>query len=354
MSPSTVLHLWEETPLVRSHGLSERVGANTLQPAKSFKYRGISHFIHVKHSEDASRHFVIASSGNAAIAAALACKALGARCSTFVPTDTNANIVEYLGKNGADVVLEGSGYPAAFIAATRFQGEDGTRIMVPAYDNELVWEGHASMMNEIAIQLPDGVRPDAVICAVGGGGLLGGVLLGCEQEYWSDVPVIAVETHGASCLYHSLLLNKNPSHKLPEGISEINADGTRLARLPAVTSRATSLGALSPSAAVVRKALAHPGGVIPVSMTDERCMKSVLLLADYEKIIVELACAAAVAVAADSAILRKALGDKIEGKNIVVIACGGVKVSMQDMVEYLAITGSGSYDNSVLVAGEEL
>lgn len=57
-------------------------------------------------------------------------------------------------------------------------------ILVPAYDHELLWEGHSSMIQEIARQLPK--RPDAIFCSIGGGGLLGGVIIGCEKQGWDD------------------------------------------------------------------------------------------------------------------------------------------------------------------------
>jgi L-serine/L-threonine ammonia-lyase len=57
-------------------------------------------------------------------------------------------------------------------------------ILVPAYDHPTVWEGHATMVKEIASQL--GRKPDAILCSVGGGGLLGGVIVGCEAEGWDD------------------------------------------------------------------------------------------------------------------------------------------------------------------------
>ncbi|NEU36424.1 pyridoxal-phosphate dependent enzyme, partial [bacterium LRH843] len=40
------------------------------------------------------------------------------------------------------------------------------------FDDPLLWEGHASMIDEV---VADGLRPDAVILSVGGGGLLAGV-----------------------------------------------------------------------------------------------------------------------------------------------------------------------------------
>ena len=57
--------------------------------------------------------------------------------------------------------------------------------MVPAYDNPIIWEGHASMIPEIQDQLGS-VKPDAIFCSVGGGGLAGGVIIGCKEVGWDD------------------------------------------------------------------------------------------------------------------------------------------------------------------------
>lgn len=56
--------------------------------------------------------------------------------------------------------------------------------MVPAYDDPVLWEGHSSMVTELKEQLAN--KPAAIICSVGGGGLLGGIITGCEKEGWDD------------------------------------------------------------------------------------------------------------------------------------------------------------------------
>ena len=56
--------------------------------------------------------------------------------------------------------------------------------MIPAYDDPAVWEGHASMVTEISQQLSS--KPDAILCSVGGGGLLGGLIVGCQLVGWDD------------------------------------------------------------------------------------------------------------------------------------------------------------------------
>ena len=43
---------------------------------------------------------------------------------------------------------------------------------VPPFDDERVWAGHAAMVPELMRQLPG--PPDAIVVAVGGGGLLAG------------------------------------------------------------------------------------------------------------------------------------------------------------------------------------
>lgn len=58
--------------------------------------------------------------------------------------------------------------------------------MIPSYDHPLLWEGHASMVHEIQHQLPEGVKPDAIFCSVGGGGLAGGVIEGCKAVGWDN------------------------------------------------------------------------------------------------------------------------------------------------------------------------
>jgi len=56
------------------------------------------------------------------------------------------------------------------------------RVLVPAYDDPTLWEGHSSMIQEIKNQIQH--VPDAIFCSVGGGGLLGGIIVGCKDVGW--------------------------------------------------------------------------------------------------------------------------------------------------------------------------
>ena len=57
------------------------------------------------------------------------------------------------------------------------------------------------MIDEIKEQLHGNV-PDAIVVAVGGGGLLCGICQGLHQVGWGHVPVVAMETVGCDSLNH--------------------------------------------------------------------------------------------------------------------------------------------------------
>lgn len=63
-------------------------------------------------------------------------------------------------------------------------------------------QGHSTLVQELKDSLD--TKPDAIILAVGGGGLLSGVVAGLHQVGWQDVPIIAAETWGAHSFHAAL------------------------------------------------------------------------------------------------------------------------------------------------------
>lgn len=98
---------------------------------------------------------------------------------------------------------------------------------------------------------------------------------------------MTVETHGSNCFYQSLSLNEGPfsgsvlSRPLSEGTTAeyCQEHNVTLARLAKLDSRATSLGATSPSGAIVRKALQRGGGVKSICIPDGLAMQTALSFA---------------------------------------------------------------------------
>lgn len=138
-------------------------------------------------------------------------------------------------------------------------------------DDPLIWEGNASLVDEL---VAEGIKPGAIVLSVGGGGLLCGVQRGLERHGWQDVRIIAVETEGAASFAAAQKAGKP-------------------VRLEAITSIATSLGAL----AVTHGTLTTKDSVVTESMvvSDKEAVRAMRKFADEERVLVEPACGAALA-----------------------------------------------------------
>ena len=170
------------------------------------------------------------------------------------------------------------------------------------------------MVDEIHAQL-DGGAPDAVICSVGGGGLLAGVARGVERNYGGEgggVRVLAVETRGADSLSASLRAGE-------------------LVTLPGISSIATSLGAVR----VAREAfeVGRRPGVKSVVLDDCEAAMGCWRLADDERILVEASCGVSVALCYDGR-LRRLIPGLTRQSKVVVVVCGGLNVSLEMLEEY--------------------
>ncbi|KAI0253969.1 tryptophan synthase beta subunit-like PLP-dependent enzyme [Lactifluus subvellereus] len=343
-------HLWSKTPLLFSSYLSTRLGPEeyavylkleNLQPSYSFKYRGISLFIQRALAiHGPALRIVCASGGNAGLAAACTAQAFGIPCTIFLPHGVDAQTLAFLHNVGASVVEAGQFYLETLRAAEAAVQTQPDAVLVPSYDHPTLWEGHASMIEEIQTQLPRGVKPAAMFCSVGGGGLLGGVIRGCSDVGWDDVPVVALETHGSACFYHSVEANRGCTGTTPAGVALRTDDtcGVRIAHVTEIKSKATSLGASEPSAGVVRAALNRSGGVKCVTVPDEMTMQLAGAFADDHKFLVELACSATLVPAYKRELLARLVPPSVgERKTLVFVVCGGFKISQQDLVEYSQI-----------------
>ncbi|KAL8721261.1 MAG: hypothetical protein Q9225_002003 [Loekoesia sp. 1 TL-2023] len=154
-----------------------------------------------------------------------------------------------------------------------------------------------------------------MVCSVGGGGLLCGVLLGLEKEGWRDrCKVLALETEGAESLNKAL------------------AKG-RLVSLPGITSIATSLGATRVAQKALDLAQAQEHNVKSVVLSDAEAAMGCWRLADDERIIVEAACGVNVAVCYDGR-LKSLLPELAPESKVVIVVCGGSNVTLETLMAY--------------------
>jgi L-serine/L-threonine ammonia-lyase len=300
---SAPLHL--DTPLFRttpgysSSGKPLWLKLDALQPAGSFKLRGVGRLC--QHEvENGAEEIFCASGGNAGFAAAHAGRALGVPVTIVVPETTSREVRQSIEAIGASVLVHGSVFDEANAYAIRLADFRKAAYVHP-FDHPLLWEGHGTLVDEVVAK---GVGFDCVIASVGGGGLLAGIVAGLKRNGLPHVPVIAVETEGAASFHASI------------------AAGERIT-LPAITSIANSLGARQVAQHVFDLPKHHP--IESVTVTDAQAVVACLKFADAYRILVEPACGAALAVAdAYPDLLARFDSPLIE-------VCGGIGVSLEKL-----------------------
>ncbi|MFT7722884.1 MAG: pyridoxal-phosphate dependent enzyme [Roseateles sp.] len=267
---------------------------DALQPSGSFKLRGVGRLVQ-QAAADGARAIVCASGGNAGFAAVHAAAALGLPATIVLPMSSSAAVAERLAARGAEVLRHGAVWDEAHGFAVALAAGRGAAYVHP-FDHPLLWAGHSTLIDEVVAA---GVAFDAVVTAVGGGGLFCGIVEGLRRHGLHQVPVIAVETHGAASLQASL------------------SAGEWVA-LPAITSIATSLGARRVAAEAFERAGSHP--TLAVQVGDAEATAACLRFADAQRVLVEPACGAALA-----AVDRHAAGFS----RVLVEVCGGMGVSLE-------------------------
>ena len=298
--------LYIRTPLIESFSLSKRAGRRillkmeNLQPAGSFKIRGIG-LLCQQGKQDGVSHFVSSSGGNAGYAAAYAGRRLGVQTTVFVPETTPPDARRKIASQGAEVKVAGSVWDEADGEA-RTLAEKVNGLYISPFDHPLIWEGHATIIDEIANEID---KPDTVVLSVGGGGLLCGVVEGLQRNGWQDVPILAVETEGTASLAASL-------------------EQGRLVTLDKITGVATSLGAKTVAREAFERARRHP--VQSIVVTDAEAIDACVQLADEHRCLVEPACGASLA-------LAYSRPESLAGaETVVIIVCGGIGITL-DKIE---------------------
>lgn len=293
--------LYIETPLILSDPLSRLSGTNVylkmeaLQPSGSFKNRGIGHYCSQSVS-DGAKEFVCSSGGNAGLAAAFAARQLNVPITVVVPQTTPSTMVDRIRDQRATVIQHGKDWQEAD-SHTQKLCEEREACYVPPFDHPLIWDGNATLIHEAA---STGLKPDAVIVAVGGGGLLCGVVQGMHNVGWVNIPVYAVETEGAASFAAAL-------------------DAGEVVEIAAINTVAKSLGAR----AVAEKALewARRHSVHSKVVSDSAAVRACQRFAEEHRLLVEPACGAALSlVTAPDGSLRSY-------NNILVVVCGGACVT---------------------------
>ncbi|MBX2802875.1 MAG: pyridoxal-phosphate dependent enzyme [Myxococcales bacterium] len=292
------------TPLLRSSVLSAHHGADvwlkldSAQPSASFKLRGMGHACQ-QAVQRGARHLVSSSGGNAGYAVAYAGRQLGVPVTVVVPRRTAERMRRLIEGEGAVVQVHGEVWDDAHEHALQL-APSLSGVVIHPFDAPDVWAGHASLVEEVHAE---GVRPEAVVVSVGGGGLMCGVLQGMHGVGWADTPLVAVETEGAASFAAAMAAQR------PVTLAEIG-------------SLALTLGAKTVCERAVQWCQAHP--IHSWLCSDRAAVQACGRFLDDHRVLVEPACGAALASIYDSA-------EPLRGRSVLVVVCGGASVTQEQL-----------------------
>lgn len=282
----------------------------------------------VSDSQPQEIHFYSSSGGNAGLACITASNTIRRPATVVVPLSTLPHMIAKLRDLGADVVQMGENWPAADrylreVVIPEFERtHPGARaVYVPPFDHRDVWDGAETMVEELRTQM-GAKEMHGIVCNVGGGGLLCGIMQGVQKlggDGLAAPRVVAVETPGGDCLNASIRAGE-------------------LVTLPAITTIATSLGATRVAEEAFAWTKRAGGDLISAIVTDKASVVAMSRFLDDARILVESACGATLATVYNGE-LRKYLGkdltdDEWAAKNVVMIVCGGSNISLEMLQKY--------------------
>lgn len=216
-----------------------------------------------------SRGVITASSGNHGLGLAYLAGMFLTKAVVVVPTITPEVKLAKLKKYGAEVIIEGKTYDDS-VERAKSMARNTCAVYVPSFDDPEIIAGNTSMGLEIYEDVPDVKQ---VICPIGGGGGLAGILLALNQLS-PGVIFYGVQATGAPSMAHSLAIGKR-------------------IKLEKIDTIAEGIAVREPGAIPFALLKEHIQEVITVS--DEDLKKAVKVLALSSKIIAEHAGGAALA-----------------------------------------------------------
>jgi threonine dehydratase len=283
-----------DTPCLKSQTLSAIAGCEVwlkfenLQFTASFKERGAANRLLGLSAAERARGVLAVSAGNHAQGVALHAQRLGIPATIVMPRFTPSVKVEATRSFGPRIVLEGESLDEARAHGMALAQAEGLTFIHP-YDDPAVIAGQGTIALEMLRDAPD---LDALVVAVGGGGLIAGIAV-AARALEPGIEVVGVQTERFPQMYESF-----HGTSRPHGAGTI-AEGIAVPTPGSIT------------APLVRAQVAD------LVLVDEGDLEeAIVMLLEVEKTVVEGAGAAGLA-----ALLRHR--ERFAGRRVGLVLCGG-------------------------------
>lgn len=261
-----------------------------LQKTGSFKVRGAYNKLLSLTEQERQRGVIAASAGNHAQGVAYASQLLNLTCTVVMPKGAPLSKVEATKSYGAKVLLMGDSFNDALDYAVTLQKQTGASF-IHAFDDDAIIAGQGTIGLEILEQLPE---VDAVVCPVGGGGLIAGIASAIKANDRS-IKVYGIQASACPSMQHSLNEQKP-------------------IMIEALPTMADGIAVKQPGRKTFEMIQQYVDGLYCVDETE--MARTMLMLLERNKLLVEGSGASGLA-----AIMYKKL--PIKEKNVVVILSGG-------------------------------
>ncbi len=285
------------TPCPESIPLSEITGAHifckldNLQRTGSFKERGARNALLLLSPEQRRRGVIAASAGNHAAALAYHGQLLKVPVTVVMPDYAPLIKISTCKKLGARVLVHGVDFAAARARADELVAAEGLTYIHGFGAPEII-AGQGTLGLEVLEQVS---KVDAIVCPVGGGGLLAGVAL-AVKSLRPRVKIIAVESEATGNLTAALKAKKPVT----------------VERHPTLADGLATLTVGPNSFSIIKSRVDRV-----VRVTEDQISLAILRMLEMEKIVVEGAAAAPLA-----AMMSGQL-DELSGRRVALVACGG-------------------------------
>jgi threonine dehydratase len=284
------------TPCPESIPLSEITGAriscklDNFQRTGSFKERGARNALLRLTPAHGRRGVVAASAGNHALGLAYHGRLLGIPVTVVMPEFAPLIKITTCQRLGATVILHGSDFAEARAEANRLAAAGLTYIH--GFDDPDIIAGQGTIGLEILEQVPD---VEAIVCPVGGGGLLAGLCV-AVKALRPKVEIIAVESVSTGNLSAALRAGRP----------------IRVPRRATLADGLATLGVGANAFSLIRKRVDRV-----VRVEEKWISLAILRMLELEKTVVEGAAAAPLAAMMSGRIKG------LRGKRVALVVCGG-------------------------------
>ena len=282
------------TPTLVSKTLSDLTGATVylkfenLQFTAAYKERGALNTLLQLDEAARAKGVIAASAGNHAQGLAYHATRLGIPSTIVMPKNTPIVKVTQTEHHGANVILEGETFDAAYAHSRKLEAEHGFTFVHP-FDDPRIIAGQGTVALEMIEDVPD---IDTLIIPIGGGGLISGCATVAKSE-GRDIEVVGVQAELYPSMYNRIHHTDMPcaGDTLAEGIAVKQPGGITAKLVEALVDDI-------------------------VLVSERRLEESVSLLLQIEKTVVEGAGAAGLA-----ALLAEP--QRFKGKTVGIVLCGG-------------------------------